>query len=167
MGGTLGFASEEAQGSRFWFEIEMSAASPLSNDTGSLKNKRTDSVKLKARVAIAEDNSVNRTIALAYLEQIGVEATAVKNGRELLDLIGRESFDLILMDCQMPGMDGYAATRAIRASNQAGGRRIPIVAMTAHALVGDRERCLAAGMDEYIAKPFSPEELEGVLRKFT
>jgi len=83
----------------------------------------------------------------------------VENGKQALDILSRESFDLILMDIQMPEMDGYEATRAIREREKTTGFHIPIVAMTAHALKGDREKCIEAGMDDYIAKPIKMEEL--------
>jgi CheY-like chemotaxis protein len=89
------------------------------------------------------------------------------NGREALEAIDGASYDLIMMDCQMPKMDGYATTRAIREKEKAGeGRRIPVVALTAHAMEGDRERCLAAGMDDYLSKPYKPEVLEAILARW-
>ena len=107
----------------------------------------------RLRVLLAEDNPVNQFLAITLLENRGHAVVVAKDGREAIDILGRESFDLILMDVQMPRMDGFEATTAIRASEVGTGRRMPILAMTAHAMKGDRERCLAAGMDGYFSKP--------------
>jgi len=109
------------------------------------------------RVLVAEDNAVNRKMAVRLLEKRGHAVVAVEDGREALAALDRQPFDLILMDVQMPGMDGFEATAAIRAREET--RRIPIVALTAHAMTGDRDRCLKAGMDAYVAKPVEAEEL--------
>jgi len=111
------------------------------------------------RILLAEDNSVNQMVAVRLLEKFGHTASVVANGREALAKLEEEVFELILMDIQMPEMDGFETTRAIRAKEAATGQRIPIIAMTAHAMKGDRERCLAAGMDRYVAKPIHPAEL--------
>lgn len=119
---------------------------------------------LFGHVLLGEDNPVNQEIALLMLQTLGCTVTVVQNGREVLDHAKKSSCDLILMDCQMPEMDGFEATRLIREWEQSGSRTpIPIIALTAHATPGDREHCLATGMSDYVSKPFSMERLQAVL----
>ncbi|MBF0153853.1 MAG: PAS domain S-box protein [Magnetococcales bacterium] len=120
--------------------------------------------QFKGRVLLVEDVFVNREVALGMLERMGLEAQVANNGREAVEQVFDTPFDLVLMDVQMPEMDGIEATRRIRRSVTE--RRVPIVAMTAHALTGDRERCLDAGMDDYLAKPVRWNDLAGVLSKW-
>jgi two-component system, sensor histidine kinase and response regulator len=117
----------------------------------------------KLNVLLAEDNAVNQMIAARLLEKRGHRVTVATNGREALAALERESFDVVLMDVQMPEMDGFEATAAIRVRDKSTGGRVPIIAMTAHAMRGDQERCLAAGMDGYIAKPVKARELIDLL----
>jgi two-component system sensor histidine kinase/response regulator len=121
----------------------------------SLREQRTG----LRRILLAEDNLVNQTLVVRLLEKYGYVVEVAHNGREALDKLKRESFDLVLMDVQMPEMDGFEATAAIRELEKTTGSQIPIIAMTAYAMKGDRERCLAAGMDGYIAKPIRAREL--------
>ena len=114
------------------------------------------------RVLVAEDNPVNQRVAVRQLERIGIPADAVANGIEAVEAVSRGDYDLVLMDVQMPEMDGFAAARELRRR----GAVVPIVALTANALAGDRERCLAAGMDDYLSKPLIEEELMRVLHRF-
>jgi CheY-like chemotaxis protein len=117
------------------------------------------------RVLLAEDGVVNQKVAVELLTRRGHDVILATNGQEALKRLDEHNFDLILMDIQMPILDGLAATTAIRQREQGTGRHIPIVAMTAHAMAGDRERCLKAGMDAYVAKPFRPHELFRVVEE--
>jgi two-component system, sensor histidine kinase and response regulator len=120
------------------------------------------------RILLAEDNPMNQAVASGMLELMGVEAQVVANGREAVDLWSAQAFDLVLVDCQMPVMDGYEATRAIRQLEKEthAAHRTPIVALTANAVAGDREACIAAGMDDYLSKPFKYSELEEMVRRW-
>jgi CheY-like chemotaxis protein len=120
---------------------------------------------LGLRVMVAEDNAVNQKVAVRMLEKLGLRVDLASNGREALELREMLPYDLILMDCQMPEMDGYEATREIR-RREGGNGRMAIVAMTAEAMTGARERCIEAGMDDYIAKPVRLEDLVGALQKW-
>ena len=117
-------------------------------------------------ILLVEDNQVNQRVASHILSKQGWKHQIANNGREALEALDREKFDLVLMDIQMPEMDGWQATSAIRRSEELSGRHLPIIAMTAHAMKGDRRRCLDAGMDEYISKPIQSEELVRVVKLF-
>jgi PAS domain S-box-containing protein len=118
------------------------------------------------RILLADDNSVNQAVARRLLEKHGYTVVIAANGREALLALERESFDLVLMDVQMPEMDGFEATAAIREKERMTGRRLPVIAMTAHAMKGDEARCLMAGMDDYISKPISAQTLFETLEKY-
>ncbi|MBS1992756.1 MAG: AAA family ATPase [Cyanobacteria bacterium SZAS LIN-3] len=118
----------------------------------------------RLRVLVAEDQAVNQKLALLQLRELECDAVAVNNGREAVEALEREHFDLVLMDCQMPEMDGFQATRAIRKSEPSD-RHVPIIAMTAQAMAGDREDCLDAGMDDYISKPVTLKKLSEALQR--
>ncbi len=127
-------------------------------------DRRRGTRSFRARALVAEDNVVNQRVAVRILERLGCRVDLAANGREAVQLAGQESYDVVLMDCQMPELDGYEATREIR--KRLPDASPPIIAMTAHALRGDREKCLEAGMDDYIAKPVTPRMLEDLLARW-
>jgi len=122
--------------------------------------------RFSGRVLLAEDNETNLIVAQAWLEKLGVEVRAVGDGLSALALIAEENFDLVLMDCQMPLLDGFAATAELRRREAGSGRRLPVVALTANAMEGDRERCLQAGMDAYLAKPYTGHDIGQLLSRW-
>ncbi len=118
------------------------------------------------KVLVAEDHPANQKVACGLLEYLGCGVKLAENGKQAVEMAAQEEFDVILMDCQMPGTNGFEATKAIRQAERSSRRRVPIVAMTANALSGDRQRCLQAGMDDYIAKPVDRKQLYAVLSKY-
>ncbi|MBQ5943004.1 response regulator, partial [Massilia sp. AB1] len=129
---------------------------------------RQPSGRRARRVLLAEDNPVNVEVAKAMLESLGLEAHCARNGEDALRCVREGGWDAVLMDCQMPVMDGFAATSAIRRYEREAGRArtLPVIAITANALQGDREACLAAGMDDYLSKPFTQQQLAGVIGRW-
>jgi CheY-like chemotaxis protein len=119
------------------------------------------------RILVAEDSPVNQKLALAMLRKMGHQVTLATTGTAAVEIWKREAFDLVLMDIQMPEMDGLEATRNIRALERLGGARTPIIAMTAHAMGGDRERCLEAGMDDHVTKPINRADLAAAIYRHT
>ncbi len=158
MRGAIWVRSEPGRGSDFCFTALFDAPSAPHEETGA-KAVNSASAPRKISILLVEDDDVSRSLVSRVLTQDGHAVTAVANGLEAVEAAGRSAFDLILMDLQMPRMDGLEATRQIRLRESQTGGHTPIVAMTAHAMKGDRERCLAAGMDGYIAKPIDMEEL--------
>lgn len=163
MKGNIGIISKLGEGSTFWIEIDFSLGVEGVNHTNEehLDNKEAKNIK----ILVAEDNIINQKVAKATLAKMGYECQIVGNGIEAIQILQNISFDLILMDCQMPEMDGLEATAEIRKSNSAFSD-IPIVAMTANAMKEDRERCLMAGMNDYITKPIIFSELSKVIEKW-
>jgi PAS domain S-box-containing protein len=172
MGGEIGLESEPDRGSCFWFTAEFEIPSePLVASVPRPEYRclasRVGRRPRTARILLAEDHPVNRDVMLAMLRHLGYKGDSVVNGGEAVEATRAESYDLILMDCQMPETDGYEATRLIR--NPATGARnpqIPIVAVTANALAGDREKCIAAGMDSYLSKPVELTDLAQTLERY-
>ena len=165
MGGEIGVRSQEDVGSTFWFTAVFEAAAP--GPVESAVDRRVDSPggtgAREGRVLVAEDNPVNREVVLAQLHMLGYAASAVENGADAVKAVESGDYDLVLMDCQMPVMDGFEATLHIRGSDRP---EIPIVAITADAMPADRDRCLKGGMNDYLAKPVELQRLAGMLAKW-
>ncbi|HEY7966269.1 MAG TPA: ATP-binding protein [Solirubrobacteraceae bacterium] len=167
MGGTIGADSEPGGGSTFQVELVLAAA--LAEDTPASARREGSSAASWAappQVLVAEDSQINQIVAARSLERCGCRVDVVGNGHDALEAIASKRYDAILMDCQMPGMDGYEATRELRAREVGQDRHVPVIAMTAQAMEGDRERCLAAGMDDFVTKPMRYAELAEVLRRW-
>ncbi len=147
--------------------LKISATSQAEQKTSdTARSVAPETVDSGRHILIAEDNQVNQRVAVLQLQQIGFTADVTSNGEEAVAAANKNKYDLILMDCQMPIMDGFLATREIRKAEIRTGRRVPIVAMTAHAMEGDREKCIAEGMDDYISKPVNPTVLSAILEKW-
>ena len=161
MGGQIEVESQVGEGSRFFFTIPFGRVDEPRKKAHELPVHRRP-IEGKHRILLAEDNAISQVVVSEQLASLGLSVVVASTGREVLELLERQSFDLVLMDCQMPELDGYEATRRIR-QQEIGAQHLPIVALTAHAMAGDREKCLAAGMDDYMAKPFSEEDLGAIL----
>jgi len=167
MGGEVGVESTEGEGSTFWFTVLLpieDAAAVTSEMKRPIANR---GIPTNLRILLAEDNPINQRVAMLLLErQLGLRADAVANGREAIAALAAADYDVVLMDCQMPELDGFQATRLIRAGGD-GVRdpHVPIVALTANAMKGDRDACLEAGMDEYLSKPVKPADLLAAIER--
>lgn len=178
MEGDISVESEPGKGSTFRVSLDLPAgearcskpAEPLAavapRQVKPPQQPQQQLPRFSGRVLLAEDNEVNKAIVLAWLEKLGFDVSYASNGREAVALIEEVAFDLVLMDCQMPEMDGFTATQEIRRLEAAGRRRTPIIALTAHALEGDRESCLQAGMDDYLTKPFRGAQLAEIVTRW-
>jgi PAS domain S-box-containing protein len=168
MGGTIGATSEPGKGSTFWIELLLhepasTAGGPLAPLEGGDPAKPEWSTA--PLVLVVEDSPVNQIVVVRTLERCGCRTDVANDGLQALEMLSKQHYDAVLMDCQMPEMDGYEATAALRAREN-GGPRTPVIAMTAHAMHGDRERCLDAGMDDYLSKPIQRDWLIDTLRRW-
>lgn len=160
MGGQIGIVSSKGQGSTFWFTVPFRfTASDLAPrpDANDLKGSLSG---LPGKVLVVEDSPVLQQLVLRQLDHLGLQTQAVLNGKQALEAVESGEFSVILMDCNLPTMDGFQASRAIRQSETNQNRHVPIIAMTAGAMTGDAEKCLEAGMDDYISKPYTLEQLQ-------
>lgn len=166
MGGDILLTSSIGKGSTFRFTLNL----PIDQSPVEIKSKTSINPsemlqKISIRVLLAEDNVVNQKVAVRMLEKFGCRVDVAANGKEALDLVRKFPYDILFMDCQMPEMDGYETTAMIRQDDQC--VHIPIIAMTAHSMRGDREKCLRAGMDDYVSKPIKPEDLLTMIKKWS
>ena len=165
MGGAIGVESERGVGSTFWFRLPLPAASrPVDMPVMEMVKNEPAISYCTAPILVVEDNAVNRRVATGLIQKLGYVAEAVTNGQEAVDRVADGNFAMILMDCQMPVMDGFEATRQIRQMRTRG--KIPIVALTARAMKEDEQTCLDAGMDAYLAKPIDLKALGAALRRW-
>ncbi len=167
MGGKLSFESKSGEGSSFQIEITFKKSATLVR-AHSIENefKKVPLKKLKGRVLIAEDNILNQSIVYEMLVDLGCQVAVADNGREVLRQLQKDSFDLILMDCRMPEMDGYECTKAIRSHDSEAIAKLRIIALTANASAEDRDRCLAVGMNSFISKPITKAKLFATLTTY-
>jgi CheY-like chemotaxis protein len=173
MGGHIEVESTPGRGSKFSFTVKLERSDEAIEEEQFIADAKADVIeslqdaenvdKTSYRILMVEDNAINQQVALRILQKLGYHAEAVNSGMLAIQAMKNKTYDLILMDCQMPGMDGYQTTGEIRKLEFASKKHIPIIAITAHALIGDKNKCIAAGMDDYISKPININELNSIL----
>jgi CheY-like chemotaxis protein len=171
MGGTIGVQSAVGQGSTFWLTLRLARGADGAGrpaGTAITPAEADAEVGRRGRILVAEDNAINRLVAVGMLESLGYAVQAVETGRQAVEVVRAESYDLVLMDLHMPELDGFAATAAIRQQEQAAGQKrcLPIVALTADALPADVEKSRAVGIDDYLTKPLTVERLAAVVERW-
>jgi CheY-like chemotaxis protein len=167
MGGKISVESIPGVGSTFAFDLPFGTSQSLPETVISTANAAPE-LRPDLRILLVEDNLVNQKVAAAMLKKLSCQVSIAANGAEALQILTTETFDAVLMDCQMPVMDGFEATRRLRAGDAGESTiTVPIIAMTANAMQGDRELCLEAGMDDYLSKPVSRDRLVAILQRWT
>jgi CheY-like chemotaxis protein len=164
----IGVESDLGRGSTFWFTVDLCTVQITQSSempTPEMANPMPRDFSRHGRLLLAEDNSINQQVAMHLLGKLGYTVDLAQNGAEAVHMVQQADYDIVLMDCQMPVMDGFEAARAIR-NLKSPASRIPIIAVTANALPGEREKCLAAGMDDYVPKPVSKYALDQALARW-
>ena len=167
MGGRVGVESQLDQGSTFWFELRLKIAAAPAAASAPVPREQVDVFLPPAHILLAEDDAVNQMVVTAMLEKMGCVVDVVEDGDAACSAVAHKRYDLVFMDCHMPVMDGFEATRRIRDDEEGMDAHTPIVALTADALAGDRERCLACGMDDYMTKPVKSALLAAAVQRWT
>jgi CheY-like chemotaxis protein len=164
MNGDVHVESELGAGSHFWVDLPLA---PVAEAPAPVATAAAEPSESSLSVLAVDDDPVNQLVVAEMLKALGCDVDVVADGRQALQAVQRKQYDIVFMDCHMPGMDGYEAARRIRAAEDTSSRRTPIVALTADSLASDRERCLAAGMDDFLTKPVRSSHLSTMIEHWT